>query len=104
MGSKISLIPCETLGRLDSGAVAACNGFASLRRISIRCDGIHAVSGTNDKEFEYLLIPSHPHLFGFLLPASQAAAETLRVRQVGREDRRSERQCRTTDQGPLELA
>jgi len=68
MGSKISVIRCETLGRLDSGALPACNGFASLRRISITCDGIHAVSGTNDKEFEYLLIPSHPRLFGFLLP------------------------------------
>ena len=39
MGSKISLIRCESLGRLDSRPLPACNGFAGLRRIATRCDG-----------------------------------------------------------------
>jgi hypothetical protein len=52
MGSKISLIRCETLGRLDAAALPACNGSASLRRIGTPSDGVHAVSGPKGRRFK----------------------------------------------------
>ena len=75
MGSKLFRIRCESLGWLDSRALTACDRFASLQMIRTACDGSHPVSGTIDKDFECLLILSHPRLFGLLTTGREAKRE-----------------------------